>query len=212
MPRRIRGPDGRILVVPDNATDAEIAEILGSAPATGDASGSAGQGEASGAVARLASLLPTIGGTLGGFAGGKVPLVSAGTAAVGGAAGQGYRQLAEHAGELLPAVADVARNVLTEPGATLRGATEGLASGLREMGTQAGVQGAAELAGGAVTRGVAGGAKAVYRGYLKPSLAARTVPKAEGIVQTALDEAHPIGFTDLHMGAVNQLRPTLPGL
>jgi len=39
---------------------------------------------------------------------------------------------------------------------------------------------------------VAAGAKQVYRGYLKPSLAAGKIGKASQIVQTALDEALPI--------------------
>jgi hypothetical protein len=53
-------------------------------------------------------------------------------------------------------------------------------------------QGALEGAGQMVPKALTAGAKAVYRSYLKPSLSMKLAPKAEQIVNTALNEALPI--------------------
>lgn len=171
-------------------------------------------------VDRVASLLPTAGGVIGGLAGGKAPIVSAVTAGLGGAAGEGYRQLATHATEIPGALVDVVRNLLAEPRATMRGFAEGATEGVRDAGVQGAVQGGAELVGGAVTKGLASGAKNIYRGYLKPSLAAKNVGKADEIVDTALREALPIskggaGKADRIIGElkaeVDRILSTSPG-
>lgn len=134
----------------------------------------------------LMSLGPTIGGAVGGIAGG-VP-----GAAIGGAAGVGYRDLAKHGAELPGAAMDVLRNLIDQPGATLKGAAEGMGQGLKDSGIEGGLQALYELGGNVVTKGVKSGARAVYRGYLKPSLAEKAVAKANPIVETAISEALPI--------------------
>ena len=113
------------------------------APAAPAASSTPGAG--------LADWLPTVGGVIGGLAG-KVPGVRIVTAGIGGAAGEGYRQLVRHAGELPGAVVDVARNLVTEPAATLGGFVEGAKAGA----TQAAVQGGIQAAGQGVGEGVTG--------------------------------------------------------
>lgn len=110
--------------------------------------------------------LPMIGGTVGGVVGG-IP-----GAAVGGAAGEAIRQLERRgAGDATPSTPiAAATDIVTEGG--IQGGAEGLGRGVT----------------GAATRG----ARAVYRGFLKPSISKQMAPRAEQIVQTALDEALPI--------------------
>ena len=123
-------------------------------------------------VARLAGEnLPAIGGAIGsalGMVGG--PVVSAGTAALGGAAGRlGQRVL--HA-------------MLGWP------AEDGLVGMAADAGQHGAVQGALDLAGGAATRMLAGGARRLYTGLAKPSKTLRADhPDA---VQTALAVRAPI--------------------
>jgi hypothetical protein len=130
----------------------------------------------------VTDLLPTIGGIAGGVIGGIGGTVAGagvggvpgaiGGATLGGAAGEAGRQLVNRA---------TGREA---PGTPAEAATS--------IGLQGGLQGAAEAVGGAVTRGVASGARAVYRGYLKPPLAERMLPKAEQTVTTAMDEGLPV--------------------
>lgn len=129
-------------------------------------------------IDRLLSILPMAGGMAGGAIGGIGGTVAGmgvggvpgaiGGATLGGALGESLRQLANRArGEDAPDTPlDAARGI----------------------GTEGAIQGAAEAAGGAVMRGVQKGARAVYRGYLKPSLAAKNLPKAPQVVDTALNE------------------------
>lgn len=140
---------------------------------------------------RLTDLLPAVGGTIGGFVG-KVPVVRMASAAIGGAAGQGYKELFQHLSELPGAVKDVGRNLITQPGATVKGFAEGAASGAKNAIKEGAIQGGAQAIGEGVTAGVTKGAKAVYRGYLKPSIAAKNAPKAKQIVDTAIREGLPI--------------------
>jgi hypothetical protein len=133
-------------------------------------------------IDRLLSLLPTAGGIAGGVAGGIGGTVGGlgvggvpgaiGGATLGGAFGESVRQLANRArGDEAPSTPlDAAKAIATEGG----------------------LQGVAEGVGSAVTSGVMKGARAVYRGYLKPSLAARNVGKAPEIVETALREGIPV--------------------
>lgn len=135
---------------------------------------------------RLADILPMAGGAIGGFHGGPLG------AAVGGAAGEGYRQLVEHASEIPGAVADVVRGLATHPIATLQGFNEGAGEGMTGAAKQAGIQGVMEAAGGALMGGVSRGARSVYRGYLKPSLSKVNIGKAREIVETAFRENLPV--------------------
>lgn len=163
---------------------------------------------------KAADLLPAVGGTIGGFAGG-IP-----GAILGGAAGEGYQQLAEHATELPGAVADVIRGLVSHPIETLQGFNAGAGEGLTEAAKQAGIQGGAEALGGLVAKGATSTAKAVYRGYLKPSLSAKMLPKAQQIVESALSEGIPVAkagvetanrvISDLR-GQVDRILANAPG-
>lgn len=173
-------------------------------------------------VDTLVDLLPTAGGAIGGgigtFVGG--PALGVPLAAVGGAVGEGYHQLATHAAEIPGAIADVARNLIAQPVATIRGAVQGAREGETQTGKEAASQGGAEAVGGAVAKAAGGTARAVYRGYLKPSLSERMLPKAQQIVQTALDEALPISrqgaatanrVIDELRGEVERILADMPG-
>jgi hypothetical protein len=135
---------------------------------------------------KLAAFFPSLGGTVGGLTGGPVG------AAIGGTAGSGFQQLAQHATELPGAVSDVARNLFSQPAATLAGGVRGVAGGAVDAATEGALQGALEYGGGLVSKHViAPVARGVMRGYLKPSLAGGNIQQAREIVQTALDEALP---------------------
>jgi hypothetical protein len=115
---------------------------------------------------------PAIGGAIGGTVGTALggPMLGVPLAAAGGAAGSLIK-----AGVQRP--------------------DEAMAHPLQTAGYAAGAgvaQGAMEGIGAAVPAALTAGAKAVYRSYLKPSLAAKLAPKAEEIVNTALREALPI--------------------
>lgn len=88
-----------------------------------------------------------IGGMVGGMTRGRVG------AAVGGAAGRGYGELIKHATELPGAVVDVARNMVTEPVATMKGALAGMAEGAEDAGLAGVRQGALQMAGEGMAAG-----------------------------------------------------------
>lgn len=136
------------------------------------------------AIDSLLSYLPMIGGATGGVIGGAggtafgagfggVP-GAVGGAAFGGATGEAMRQNGRR----------ILGGNRTVPD-TAGGAA-------KDIGTEAAMQAIYELGGEGISRGLSGGANAVYRGYLKPSLAKQSVGKADQIVKTALDEALPI--------------------
>lgn len=134
------------------------------------------------AIDRALSLLPTAGGVAGGIVGGIGGTVAGigvggvpgavGGATLGGAAGEAARQL-------------IARARGAEAPATpLKAATD--------IGRAGAIQGTAEGVGAGMAGVARHGAQAVYRGFLKPPLSQRMAPRANRIVQTALDEALPI--------------------
>ncbi len=136
------------------------------------------------AIDSLLSYLPMIGGATGGIIGGAggtafgagfggVP-GAVGGAAFGGATGEAMRQNG--------------RRIL---GGT-RTVPDTAGGAAKDIGTEAAMQAIYELGGEGISRGLSSGANAVYRGYLKPSLAKQSVGKADQIVKTALDEALPI--------------------
>lgn len=146
---------------------------------------------------KLLGLLPMAGGTAGGIIGGIGGTVAGfgvggvpgavGGAAVGGSLGEALRQLAEMVrGRPVPTSSDVATGI----------------------GKEGGMQALMELGGQGITKGAAAGAKAVYRGYLKPALSARMLPKAGEIVDTAIREALPIsnGGGQTAQRVINDLR------
>lgn len=132
--------------------------------------------------------LPMIAGTIGGLVG-NVP-----GAAIGGAAGEAVRQLERRAAQ--------------EPAPTT---PEGAA---RDIAISGGVQGGIEGLGRGVTRAAAGTAKAVYRGFLKPSISQRLAPRADEIVETALREALPITRRGARTGqrVIGELRQEVDGI
>lgn len=129
---------------------------------------------------------PAIGSTIGGIVGGPAG------AGMGGAAGVGYESLIRNARELPGAVSDVARNLVTNPRATMQGFAEGAKEGAETAGLSAVANAAMEYGGAKAMQGVQNVAKAVYRGYLKPSLAGASIKKAQTIVNTAIEEGIPI--------------------
>jgi hypothetical protein len=131
-------------------------------------------------VDRAAGALPMVGGAIGSMAGG-VP-----GAAIGGAAGQGFGQLLSKAGEIPGAVADVARNLVEQPGATLQGFGEGAMTGAKDAGITGAIQGGVEGLGRGVGRLMTSGARRLYQSALKPSVAIRR--EFPDVVATGLRE------------------------
>lgn len=138
----------------------------------------------------IGELPPTTGANIGGLVGGLA--AGAPGAIVGGTAGYGYEQLLKHAQELPAALQDVLRLAIEQPKATAQGFLEGATSGAQQASIQGVEQGALEGAGALAAKGLSAAGKAVYRGYLKPSLAIKSLGKADEIVQTALNEALPV--------------------
>jgi hypothetical protein len=198
----ITAPNGNQLEVTGDhvPTEAELRQIYAAA---GIDRGTATTSKASSGLDRLLGLLPAAGGMVGGAAGG-IP-----GAALGGAAGAGYRQLGAHLTELPGAAMDVTRNLVRQPGATLRGAVEGAGQGAKDAGIEAALQSLYELGGRAVTAGLSTAGRAVYRGYLKPSLSKPLLAKASEIVETGIREAIPV--TDAGAAKADRLIGELNG-
>lgn len=74
---------------------------------------------------------PIVGGTVGGFPG----------AVLGGAAGEGYRQLIQHADEIWPAMKDVGSNLISHPVETLKGFAQGATEGAKNAITSGVISG-----------------------------------------------------------------------
>jgi hypothetical protein len=87
---------------------------------------------------------PTVGGMVGGMVGG-IP-----GAAIGGAAGQGIGTLIDKGAEIPGALVDVARNLVNEPVATIKGFHEGIAQGGIDTAQAAGIEGATQFVGNKV--------------------------------------------------------------
>jgi hypothetical protein len=130
---------------------------------------------------RAVDALPTVGGALGGIVGGIGGTVAGmgvggvpgavGGAALGGAAGEGFRQ-----------VANFLRGVPSPTTAT---------DAAKQMGTQAAVQGASELAGQGIVKGAGMAAHGLMDFAIRP---APTVAEEFGdIAATALKERLPVG-------------------
>jgi hypothetical protein len=193
MPRRVM-VNGVVHTFPDDATDDEVSRALSADARVSKPQMTSGRGTGydpnrswGDMLTSLLNALPMVGGTVGGIVGG-VP-----GAALGGAAGEGYRQAATHAAEIPEALADVARNAVEQPGATLRGAIGGGTAGTVGAAKEGAVNAAAEVGGRVANKYVVQPvARAVMRGYIKPSLAAANIEHAREIVQTALDEALPV--------------------
>lgn len=126
--------------------------------------------------------LPAVGGALGGIVGGIGGTVAG--MGVGGVPGAiGGATLGGGAGEAMRQLVNRARGV-EAPDTPLEAA--------KDIGVAGAVNGALEGVGATVGPAIAKGAKAVYRGFLKPSLSARLGPKAGQIVETAIRESLPV--------------------
>lgn len=139
---------------------------------------------------RASGLGSMAGGTVGGMVGGPVG------AGIGGAAGAGYESLIRNARELPSAVVDVARNAFSSDpnvrAATAQGAAQGATEGAETALVAGGLNAGLEYGGQKVMNALGSTAKAVYRGYLKPSLAGASRAKAQAIVDAAIREGLPI--------------------
>ena len=158
MPIRVKTPDGGSATFPDGTDPAVISAALAKQFPKDDRS--------------YADLLPDVGGAIGSFTAREFgPVAGAAAAAVGGAAGEGYRQLAKHATELPGAIADVTRNLVNPEtrGATWGGAVEGATEGRTAALQQGGKQGAIELGGRALGWPVGKAAQALKTINLNPA-------------------------------------------
>jgi hypothetical protein len=167
----------------DDAISTAAAKLHGDALQKTPATESKATGSSLGGMAKdvVAASAPTIGGIVGGVVGG-VP-----GAAVGGAAGQGYKQLISHATEIPAAVADVARNAVQQPMATLKGAAEGIGQGLKDTGVESALMAAGEGIGGVVAKGGAKLGKYLMGQAAGPTMSlAREFPE---LSQTMIDNA-----------------------
>lgn len=135
MPR-LRLPDGRVIVAPDDATPEELDQIANDASraaesASDPALASKGWGES------ISEALPTVGGMAGSLLGGsKMFPIGIGLAGVGGAAGEAWKQ-----------VVDSVRGDFSDVPETIGGRLKKIGSeGLKQAGTE----GAGRIVGGLV--------------------------------------------------------------
>lgn len=99
------------------------------------------QASKAGVVKTALSNAPVIGGAIGGIVG-SIP-----GAALGGAAGTGVKALYEKSSEIGPALADVGRNLISQPAATATGFTQGATSGALDATKDGAIQGALQTVG-----------------------------------------------------------------
>lgn len=176
MPITVQLTDGRTVNFPDGTPPQEMEAALSQLPPLEQASPNRPS-----IADRTIGALPTIGGAVGSLAGGI------GGAALGGAAGAGYRSLATHAGELPGAVADVARGLVQHPRETLGGALSGMTEGATDAGISGAIQGGLEAAGGVVGKGLKAVGGGLYRGGV--ALLPRSLKQASpNIATTGLKE------------------------
>ncbi len=153
--------------------------------------------------------LPSVGGAIGSKAG---PM----GAAIGGAAGHGYRTLYKNAPIIGDAVRDVAGNLVSEPMATLKGFGEGLIEGATEAGIQGGMQAAGTAAVGKLAQGgkaiAEKAAPALMQAAMKPApkltLDAFKHGQVPPVVKTMLDEG--VNVSRAGVEKLNALMQTAP--
>lgn len=174
MPQLINGVE-----FPDDASDAEVLAFFEANP---DLVDDAPAETPRTWTDRAVDALPSIGGSVGGMVAGPKG------AALGGAAGEGFRQVARHAREIPDALADVARNLVDHPSETLRGGLAGIMSGARDAALEGGKQASTEWVGAKVGKGLQRGGRALYRGLLKPSSALTDDFGGDAIVDTLMRE------------------------
>jgi hypothetical protein len=164
MPITVQLTDGRAVEFPDGTPQQEMEQALLQVPPMDEAP-QPQQAQGGGMRDSIAGALPSLGGMVGSIVGGGI-----GGAALGGAAGQGYGELIRHAGELPGALADIGRNALSQPVATMKGFLTGATEGATNAGIAGGMQGAVE----GVTKAVAVPAgKLIYASAMRPIKAYR---------------------------------------
>lgn len=182
MPIRVQVVGHGIVEFPDGTSQDVMAKALKSlGPAPSPAPSPAAPRERTWTDTAV-DALPAIGGTVGGIIGGAGGTVlgmgvggvpgAIGGATAGGFAGEAARQLTNRWRD-------------AEAPATPMEAA-------KDIAIEGGVQGASEAVGGAIAKGVGALGKAVYRGYLKPSLAGHAIDKAREIVETGIRESLPV--------------------
>jgi hypothetical protein len=173
-PSTFRPPPGSLIVRPEDLLDSAPVANENPQPAEPPPSMSS-------ILDGIINLLPAIGGTVGGIAGGISGIPAAGIGAfpaavigagAGGAGGEAWKQ-----------------NINRMRGKTAPGTVTDAAS---KIGTEGAIQAGTEVVGGAVGKAFKEGGKAIYRGYLKPSLAGTELAKASEIVETGIREMLPI--------------------
>lgn len=157
MPIQVQLTDGRVVEFPDGTPQEEMEAALSQVPPS-DAPEEAPAGESW--TEKVAGALPSIGGMVGSLTGGGIP-----GAALGGAAGQGYGELLKHATELPGALADIGRNVISQPRATMQGFLTGAGQGAANAGISGAIQGGVEAATKYVANPVA---KGLYGVAMRP--------------------------------------------
>lgn len=125
--------------------------------------------------------LPAIGGAVGGALGAATGIPTLGlTSLPAGIAGAG----------ILGAGGEALRQTINRLRGQAAPGTPAAAAG--DIALQGAEQGGLEAAGGVATKALSEGGRAVYRGYLKPSLARVNLGKARQVVDTAIQEALPM--------------------
>lgn len=175
---RVQVPGVGIVEFPEGTSEQEMREALSTLPKGVTPARASSRTWTDTAV----DALPMVGGTLGGIVGGIGGTV--GGMGVGGVPGAvGGAALGGATGEAMRGLVNRARGA-PAPNSATEAATD--------IGTQGAIQGGAEVVGQAATRALSAGGTALYRGYLKPSLAGNSIKKAQQVVQTAMDEALPV--------------------
>lgn len=161
MPIKVNLPDGRIVNFPDGMPQGDIEKAIGDLNATATPMAAHSAAPERTWTDTAVDALPTLGGAAGGIIGGLGGTVAGmgvggvpgavGGAALGGAAGEAARQLVNRA-----------------RGASAPGTMTDAATGI---GTQGAIQGAAELAGAGLGKGLQVAGKGLYKIALRPSAA-----------------------------------------
>lgn len=149
---------------------------------------------------RAAALLPSVGGAIGSMAGGTLGAVA------GGMAGRGYQTIYKNAPLIGPAIVDVAKNLISQPAATLQGFKEGAESGGVDAGGQGAIQGAVNIGGNLLSAGAAKLAPALMKSAIHPAIVKEAIQATKygdvpQVVKTLLDEGAtvtPLGIAKLN--------------
>ena len=192
MPKQVEY-NGEIHEFPDDFSDADIQAALSAMDTSASpTSASPAPGGGGGARDTIANLLPAAGGLVGGLAG-KRFLAGSLLAGVGGAAGEGYKQLLKHAEQIPGAAMDVGRHLLNPQTAraTITGGIQGMGEGVDAADRAFVEQAGAEATG----RGVMAGAGKLAKGAMGLAINPKQILKREfaDIPSTLIEKRIPAG-------------------